>query len=260
MGWLRGVSGPTAVFGVATLGMILCAAMACVVAYVGRSNAASVASSAADPYRAPGPPAAKVVRPSTGLAFAGLSLLLVVELPYSMASSLTFLPAELMRNSGITSAQMDLFMSLNPVVVVIASVLAFALFLVATLQRWSTPPLLLYGAGVLVFAVGLLPLALAGYSIGPVLLGTALTAVGEAVVAPVALAYAALASSGRSRALVIAGWILFANVGGQMASIMNAERGLRPVLIVLAVFLVVAGALALAFARTVHRTLFDAPA
>jgi dipeptide/tripeptide permease len=144
-------------------------------------------------------------------------------------------------------------------VVVIASVFAFALLLVATLQRWSTPPLVLYGAGVLVFAIGLVPLALGGYSLALLLLGTGLTAVGEAIVAPVGLAYAALASSGRPRTLVLAGWMLLANVGAQIGNLMNAERGLRPLLLVLAVLLLVAGAVTLALARTVHRTLFDAP-
>ena len=64
---------------------------------------------------------------------------------------------------------------------------------------------------------------------------------------------------GRPAALVVAAWILLANAGGHITQVMDGERVFRPLLIVLAVILVVAGGATLAVARTVHRTLFDPP-
>jgi POT family proton-dependent oligopeptide transporter len=259
MGFLRNTSGPRAVFAFAAFVMVLCLAISGVVFFFGRTTDAKTASAALDPYRAPGAAPLRVARPATGLAFAGLALLLVIELPYSMASALSFYPVEMGQSgAGLSSATIELISLVNPLVVVVATVFAFALLLVATLQRWSTPPLLLYGVGVLVFAVGLVPLAL-GSSVALLLLGITITAVGEALVAPIAMAYAALAAKGRPAALVVSVWILLSNAGSQISRVMSAERGFRPLLIVLAVILVVAGGATLAVARMVHRTLFDPP-
>ncbi|MDB4995459.1 MAG: hypothetical protein JWM74_2891, partial [Myxococcaceae bacterium] len=220
-GWLRNASGSRAVFAFVSFVMLLSLAITSLVAFLGRSTAGKSMTAPADPYRARGAAPLRAARPTTGLAFAGLAMLLVVELPYSVASSLSFYPAEMAQGgAGLSRATMDILTLVNPLVVIVATVLAFALLLVATLQRWSTPPLLLYGAGVLVFAIGLVPLALAESSIALVLLGTAITAVGEALVAPIAISYAALAAKGRPATLVIAAWILLSNAGAQITRVM----------------------------------------
>ena len=150
MGWLRSRNGATTAFGFTAFLMLGCVGVTSVVVFLGRSDKAKTASAPVDPYRAIGAAALRAPRPAAGLAFAGLALLLVIELPYSVASSLSFYPVEMARSGGLTTETMGLLMAVNPFVVVVASVFALALLLVATLHRWSTPPLVLYGLGIVV--------------------------------------------------------------------------------------------------------------
>jgi hypothetical protein len=255
-GALRNAQGNSLVHGVDGGVLILAAMIAGLAAVLGLfGRGGSDSQAAKGPYRdatvqpsfTPAPP---------GQAVAGLAILLVPQGVFLLATTLSTPPR------GFLSGRDSMWLySVNPVVVTIVSMMVFTVLLIAVLQRWTLPPLLIQGAGLVIFSLGLIPIAFAGTSsVALYALGEAITGVGEPPVFAVPVAYAAIAVRGRAAALVVAGWLSIVLVMSMLGGTLNSMEVLRTPLLGLCALLGLGGGAALiAFARTMHRTFFDPP-
>jgi hypothetical protein len=147
--------------------------------------------------------------------------------------------------------------SVNPAAVGLASFFVFGLLVVATVQRWSLPPLYLYGAGLVVVALGLVVIA-GSSSVVLYALGAAVTGIGQAAAYGVPVAYAAIAVRGRMATLVVGGYLAVLVVVSGASNAIGSFEGLRtPVLVTSALLDLGIGAALLVFARSLHREFFD---
>jgi dipeptide/tripeptide permease len=154
---------------------------------------------------------------------------------------------------------------INPIVVVVVSLGGCAaLLVIASISKWTVPTLVLIGAALVAWglASGLLAAAPRGGDLVPLLIGVSVvSAAGEAVVGPLAVARAASISSPRYATLVVAGWL--AATSG-LSMIGHAAVGLvdaRWVAGVAAALSVIAGIALAAFSRPLQRAFFsEAPA
>ncbi len=213
------------------------------------SGGAARPATDAGPYRAAPPVAPRAPMP---VALGGLALLLGADTVCWMGAGVSLPPAELYRGtSGVWISMV------GPGATLAASAIVFALLLVASIKRWSMPPLHVYGAGLVVVALGLVPIALAGSSsAGLYAVGAAISGLGEAGATGIPLAYAAIAVRGRAATLVVAGWMTVTLVLSVASASLAGIEGLRtPLLVGSAVLCLGAGAAILAFARQLHHGL-----
>lgn len=189
-------------------------------------------------------------------AIAGLALLAIPTLLHGVASNIgwAFMPFE-----GVSASIRGLLHMLNPAVVVVASLALAIAWIVSAAGRAQLLPMRVWGVGFVIAGLGMLPLALGLHGgTGMFLLGTAITAVGEAAIAPIVTTYAVLAVKPRAAALSVAlmglvGWLSYS---GSTASAL----GIPGLLLTLGgVSCLAIGILAALFAPRIHQKLF-APA
>jgi hypothetical protein len=249
---LRDAGGFTVVYAVAgglTMVAAVLLAAAAVLEVLGRRDAEGAA--AAGPYREAGVPSGSPPQPRGSTPFLGMAILLAAYLPFVLGFSCTTSPRAL----GVSATWLY---SVRSTAAGAASLLAFSLLLAAALKRWTVPPVLLYGAGLLVFALGLVPIAAGGGSAAIFALGVIVTAAGGVCVDAVAVAYAAIAVRGRAAALVVAAWYLVFRMVATVSPPLAMMDGLRtPLCWISALLCAAAGAALLARGRALHR-LFDA--
>ena len=105
----------------------------------------------------------------------------------------------------------SLIHTLNPIVVLLMTIPCAVLFFVLALQRSTVPLTRILGAGLAVLAFGGLIASLAilmsGGSLALWTPALVLISIGESLVAPIGLTYAALVLRGRAATMVVAGWI-----------------------------------------------------
>jgi POT family proton-dependent oligopeptide transporter len=145
----------------------------------------------------------------------GRALLGVVLLWFVLAPSIVMQAAETTAQytlfggpSGTTNAALHV---INPIVVMAVSIGGCAaLLVISSTSRWTIPSLVLIGAGLVAWglATGLLSAAPRGGDLLPLLIAVAVvSAAGEAVVGPLALARAAASGAPRLSTLIVAGWL-----------------------------------------------------
>jgi dipeptide/tripeptide permease len=256
-GLLRKSAGPALVYGV-WAGALVTAALACAVAAAlgpSRDDAGNPRPEQG-PYRAP-EPAPPTPAPNAAMALAGLALLVVPEAVSILGTAVSEPPSSLFSGPNIAW-----LFSVNPAVVVLGSVVVAGLLLAAALQRSTLPPLLLYGVGLALFAVGLGITALTGVGGAFVFaLGEAVRGLGEAAMFGVPLAYAAIAVRGRAATLVVAGWFTVSALVSLVANLLGGFESLHLPLLALCAFAGLAmGAALLALGKKIHLTFFDPPA
>jgi len=203
------------------------------------------------PYR--GGPMVAAERDDVGAprAKSGVALLAIPTLLTAAAMSLSY-PA-----SG--AALRSWTLSLNPIVVIAVSVGLFVLWVAAAVGRWSLAPLVVWGAGLAVFGLGLFPASFATRHVDNVALfasSAVLMAIGEAAMAPLGLAYAAL-SARRGSTLAVA---LFAGVTGYVGSLASGALGTgieAPLLGLLGMSALAAGIAAVVLGARMHRAYFE---
>lgn len=186
-------------------------------------------------------------------AIAGLALLAIPMLVHGVASNVgwTFMAFE-----GVSAATQGLLHAVNPVVVVLASLGLAIAWIVSAAGRATLVPMRVWGVGFAIAGLGMLPLALGSRGgTGMFLLGTVITAIGEAAIAPVVTTYAVLAVKPRAATLTVAlmglvGWL---SHSGSAASALGIPGVLLTVggLACLAI-----GVLATLFAPRIHQKLF----
>ena len=137
--------------------MILATALLTVAALLGvRWSPGASPAPIVGPYREPtAPGSVSVPRPR---ALAALGKLLVLQLGYLLMASLTS-PSGALR-AGASAASTAWLYTVAAAVGVLGSVLTLAVLIVMSRERSSWPPLLLQGAALVVFAFGLVPLAI----------------------------------------------------------------------------------------------------
>ena len=139
---------------------------------------------------------------------------------------------------------------------ILASVVLSVVWVVSAGGRAALTPLRVWGYGFVIFGVGLLPLA-AGLASGgaPFVLGTVITAVGEAAIAPIVTTYAVLAVKPRASALSVAlmslvGWLSFSFSPGPALGV--------PVMILGGLACLAIGVAAARYAPQIHARFFVA--
>ena len=242
-----------AIAAAATLMAALLAAASAGLGLLGRRERRDAA--ATGPYRATAMPSGGASHPFAGIL--GVLILLVPQVVY-FAGEATSPPLELLRTA---SERTWLFM-VGPISFGVASLALLAVLVVAATQRSTRPPLALYGAGLVTFALGLAVIAAAGSSSAALwACGAAVAGIGGAAAGAVPLAYAAIAVRGRAATLVVAGWKSVASVVGAVASSLAALEMLRGPLLWVCALLALAGGVALArYARVVHARFFTTEA
>jgi dipeptide/tripeptide permease len=205
-------------------------------------------------YRAPHAPADPVAPSSTAHALGGVALLLVAMIPFDVASALGPDPSE------FSQARVMWLYSINPIVVILATVVLFAILLAFALGR--TRPVLTrwIGGALIATSFGCALLAVGGFSGGLaiVVAGTAIDAAAEPIVAASAMTYAALAAPSRFRTLVVGAWLAIPFPFTMAASVFCRTPTARlSALVAVALLLLLAGILALALGRRLHASLFD---
>ena len=253
--------GPGAAFGASFALYVIEIVLAIGLVVVGilTKKASLAASAPVDPYRGGGGaggmamgtfgPQEAAASPG-GRAIGGVAILAVPTFFYAMGSSLTFSLAHAPRAPWVQA--------INPIVVTLVSMVLFVLFLVAAVQRWAFAPLVVWGVGFAVFALGLFPIALSvGEGGSPIVyaLGSVVVGAGEALVAPVAMAYAAL-SSRRGATLAIALYTAVSYAGSAAAPQPGGALQ-APVLIVIGLLALVTGIAIAILGQRMHRSFFD---
>ncbi|NOU31773.1 MAG: hypothetical protein HOO96_28045 [Polyangiaceae bacterium] len=145
---------------------------------------------------------------------------------------------------------------LNPVIVTVMGVLLVALgaYLASTRARLS--PTWFFGAGLGLQALALLVTAVAfsGHSQGLAIGGSVFDALGEGVAAPIAIGYVLGTLSSRWVGLVASGYSVLAILPNMVLSPLLARReAMIPVLVLSALFLLVAAVLTLVLGPRLHR-------
>lgn len=237
---------------------LLAAMLAGAAVFLGSNAAKKLAQQAHAPYRgpdgAPAPPAAPattndVFVPLTllGVVFAAMHFVMDHAQPDRIALGLT-------RASWIHS--------MNPVIVLSMTVPCGALFFVLAIQRSTVPLTKVLGAGLVVFAFGGVLAALAMIADAGLAVWTpalAIIAVGEAIVFPLGLTYAALAVRSRAATMVVAGWITLTVMPDYLFGMWSARLHaplVSTIIVVLGVLVVLAGGvLVLVNAVRLHRDL-----
>jgi dipeptide/tripeptide permease len=182
-------------------------------------------------------------------AIGGLAILGGVTAMYVLAMTASYAPRP---RGSVTLAY-----SINPIVVLVVAAICFFAWLAFAQSKSAPAPLLAWGAGLAVFAVGVLVTGAAldgegGASTVPYLGGVVLMAAGEAASGPIGLAYASTATRTRASTLVVGAFGLTSAVGG-FGTIVMGSRG---VLLVLGVLLLAAGVIAAARAKSLHERFF----
>jgi hypothetical protein len=246
----RASLGAAVTYGGAGVMLIFATALLTVAAVLGVRWSRGAAAPVVGPYREPTAPASVVVpRPR---ALAGLGKLLGLQVGVVLMEALTSPPGAL-RASASTASTAWLY-ALPAAVVVLGSGLTLGVLVVMSIQRSSWPPLLLQGGAMVVFALGLVPLAMTSTSMATFGAGTLLTGLATTAATCVPLAYAALALRGRAATLVVAGWLAIEAVVGQGGTILNFIEPARvPLLVAGALLCLGGGVVLLRFGRTLHR-------
>ncbi len=237
--------------------MIVAAALAGAALFLrSDSRGASSEGAAAGPYRKPPerPAHAQTVRASS---IAGFALLMVPTLAYFAAISTRSPSIELLSRQG-----MLWILALNPAARFVTAIVAFVLLCFAVRERWTTPPLFLYGIGAVVLALGLVPGAAADdSSVGLYAVSTVVMGAGSTFVDAVPMAYAALARRGRAATLVVAGWLVATGSCGRLLGALAALDVMRaPLLALFGLVVLVAGVAFVVLGRRLHYKYFAAPA
>ncbi len=238
--------------GIATAGALLAGGAALLGAL--SSWSAAITAAPGGPYRS-----AERREPafstSPGDALAGLAILFASGLIYAIGMTLSDAPPRLSTSPWV--------FSVNPVAVCLGSVGLFGVALAATIGRWTTPPLHAYGAGLALFGLGLVPIALSVQSGDEVIyvLGAAITGFSEVAVGAIGVAYAALAVPPRAAALTVAGWFGISNIvfaaSGLILGTLDAAR--TALLVLVALLCIGLGGALFAAARRIHVAFFDPP-
>jgi hypothetical protein len=255
LGLVRSSTGPAVAHGAGGALMVLCAIVCFAAVLLGLDRfAASKNAAGHGPYRDARPPAATTPL-STGTMLAGLALLFIPQAIFLLGISLPRPPYE-----QLSSAQSAWALSVNSVSAIFASLLVFALLLVATLQRSTVPPLLVYGVALLVFGVGLVPAIVAGNGgLAPFVIGEAVRGLAEAALFGVPVAYAAIAMRGRIASLVVAGWLGLGVIVTMMSNVLAPFELARTIALVLSALLAVAsGIVLITQGKKLHFTFFSA--
>lgn len=165
-----------------------------------------------------------------------------------------------MRELGLAKASW--MFSINPIVGLLMTVPAGALFFVLAIQRSAVPLTRILGAGIAVFSLGALLalLAMATHAgLGVWTPALAITAIGESIAFPLGITYAALAVRSRAATMVVAGWLTLTVIPGYLFS--TWFTGLRSpafstIIVALSALVVLVGAvLVLVHAARLHRDL-----
>lgn len=206
------------------------------------------------------PPAAPA--PSGGAVAAGVILLWIALAP-SLIMQSAEATAQFTLFGGPSSITNTVLQIINPVVGIAVSLAGGVILLVLSgREEQRIPVLAVIGAGLIAWALasGALAAAPRGGDFLPVLVVvSAISAAGEAVVQPLALWRAAASSSPRFSALVVAGWLAgwgaLSSAGYAIAGVANAQL----VTAVAAALTLVAGGVLLAVARPMERAFFPRP-
>jgi dipeptide/tripeptide permease len=175
-------------------------------------------------------------------------------IPFDIASALGPDPAALVQTRAMW------IYSLNPLVVIIATVVLFAILLACALGR--TRPVLTrwIGGALVVTSFGCALLAVGGLSgsLAPLIAGTAIAAAAEPIVASSAMAYAALAAPSRFRTLVVSAWLAIPYPFTMAANALCRTPTARlSALIAVTMLLFLAGVVGLVLGHRLHASLFD---
>jgi MFS family permease len=212
----------------------------------------TIAAPEVGPYRAAPPPAPAV---PVKAALGGVGILLAAEAVFTVGASMTSPPYEMLR-----TARLEWLFAITTLAAFVASICLFGLLLVATLQRWSLPPLYLYGAGLVVFGLGLGVIAAGSSSVAIYALGASVSGIGEAAAYGVPIAYAAIAVRGRTATLVVAGWsAVLVMVSTASSAFTYVDEVRTPLLLTCALLDLGIGAAMVVFARRLHQGFFDPP-
>lgn len=191
-------------FGVAGALQLLGALLAGAAWFLGTSRARELAKAAHDPYRsAQGAPVAAPTLANDSTVFGPLVLLGFAFAAMHLAFEKTMPLSSDMRDARW-------IYSINVVVVLLLALPSFVLYLVLANQRSALPLTRLLGPGLIVYGAGMIISTFAYATRASTLiaaLGLVVTAAGEGIAGPIALAYAALAWRGRAATLVVGGWL-----------------------------------------------------
>jgi dipeptide/tripeptide permease len=232
-------SGSGAAFGLCGAAALACLVGTVVVAAIRpRSRAPSAQPNAQPVYRAPANmPAAAPPPSASGRGLLGLVVLFVATVPVDLASTLER-SSTLPRSSWV--------MSLSGVVLVLASLVGFAIYLSSALARRPLPMLPLMGGALVVVIVGTVAMRIE--SVATFAVGLTLLAMAEPFIGSVGIAYATLSTGPRARTLVVGAWIAAGAVVSWVATAAPGVIGLDfypGVVLVLALPLAIAAACAL---------------
>lgn len=253
---LRFNVGHMASLGTSFAAALVASVLVAIAAFVGAPpRDSAIASPGLAPYREAPMVAAQPPEPSAMRAMTGLAIFLVPQFIYALATPLTE-PSV----TAHTSLQRAWLFSVNPIVVIGVCAVFFAIWAGAAARFWSMTLLRVAGAGLVVFAVGLL-FFLPGEAPAPLaFLGALVSATGEALIGPTMLAYAALAAPPRFSALVVAGWMAIATLTFGPASWLADSSARTPLLALVAVILLACGVVALVLGPKAHARFFEARA
>lgn len=225
--------------------------------------AKTMAQQAHAPYRGPDAvqPAAATPPPArTNDVFVPLSLIGVVFVAMHFVMD-QGMPD--MRELGLPKASW--IFSINPVVGLLMTIPAGALFFVLAIQRSAIPLTRILGAGLAVFSLGALLTLLAMATHGGLALWTpalAITAIGESIAFPLGITYAALVVRSRAATMVVAGWLTLTVIPGYLFGTMYTGARfpvIATIIVALSALVVLVGAvLVLVNAARLHRDLAGA--
>lgn len=227
--------------------------------FLASRRARTLAQQAHAPYR--GPDGAPLARPAmpvrTNDVFVPLGLLGIVfaALHFVMDRAR---PDRI--EMGLTNVSW--LFTMNPIIVLVMTVPCGVLFFVLALQRSTVPLTRVLGVGLLVFGFGGVLAVVAmtvGQSVSTWAPALAIIAIGESIVFPLGLTYAALAVRSRAATMVVAGWITLTAVPDYLFGMWTVRLHVPAVstaIVVVAVLVVLlGGVLVLQNAARLHRDL-----
>ena len=206
-----------------------------------------------DPYREAAPPTSVSpdAKPSM-LPLAGAAVLAVLLGVFDVGLAMAG-PAP---SVDVSSKDYAWLYGMSSAVALIGCMITAGAFLIGALVQTSLPPLPVFGAGLALAGVGFFVQAVGGEEIALLGAGMAMTALGDAVL-PIAIAYVALAVRGRVSGLVLAGWFCVASVASMIGAPLGHTPLRTPLLAVIALACLIAGAATAVLGRTFHRAWFD---
>jgi dipeptide/tripeptide permease len=189
----------------------------------------------------------------------GVLVLLVLSASYlSGLGTVSDVQFGALERAAAASSNPSFMYTLNPIIVSGATlVLAVVLVVLAVTKIW-VPTLPIIGAGMIVFAIGVVPLLFSGADApGGVVASIALTALGESLVGPLLLSRVSADTQPRFATLVVALWMVASGALGWLPSFLSMRTGPAVYLMIQCLLGCTLGGVALiALHRAIARHLF----